>query len=53
MDFELINWKLLSHPVNWGIVWTVLLLVMLAYTQVHNNLIAQAKSAANQSVIPD
>jgi len=53
MDFELLNWKLLGHPVNWGIVWATLLLVMFAYSQIHNHVIAQAQQAADQSVIPD
>ena len=52
-DFDIINTKLLSHPVNWGIVWATLLIVMFGYTVVHNRMIQQAQLAADQSIIPD
>jgi len=50
MDFSVINLKLLAHPVNWGIVWATLLLVMLAYTFIHDGV---ANATANQSIIPN
>jgi hypothetical protein len=32
MEFDIINLKLLSHPVNWGIVWVTLLIAAFGYT---------------------
>jgi hypothetical protein len=32
---KIINTKLLAHPVNWLIVWTVLLFAGFAFTLVH------------------
>jgi hypothetical protein len=44
---QLINWKVLSHPVNFGIVWVVLLLAATAYTFVHDGI------RDNPPIIPD
>ena len=33
---DLVNWRLLSHPLNWGFVWVVLALAVMAYTLLHN-----------------
>lgn len=45
---ELINWRLISHPVNWGIVWVVLLLAGASYAFVHDGIMAHS-----QPVNPD
>ena len=50
MDFQLVNLRLLSHSLNWAIVWVTLALASLAYTIVHN---AMNESAVNSSVAPD
>jgi hypothetical protein len=50
MDFQVINLKLLAQPVNWGIVWTVLLIAAFAYTTIHDGLVNRS---ADQSIIPD
>lgn len=47
---ELVNWRLLAHPINWGIVWIILLLVMMAYTFVHDGV---KQNAADRSIIPE
>ncbi len=46
---QLINAKLLLHPVNWGIVWVVLLIVATAYTFVHDGV----KDSSAVDFIPD
>jgi hypothetical protein len=33
---QVINLRMLGHPVNWLIVWTVLLFTAFAWTLVHN-----------------
>jgi len=48
MEFNLINWKLISHPVNWGIVWVTLLLVCTGYALLHDYVMSNS-----QSIIPD
>ena len=50
MDFEIVNFRLLTHPVNWLIVWLTLLLASLAYTAVHDGV---AQKAADAAIIPD
>lgn len=35
---KIVNLKLLSHPANWFIVWTVLLFAGFAYTLIHERL---------------
>ncbi len=49
-EFNIINGKLLTHPVNWLIVWSVLLLAATAYAIVHDGM---KNAAANHSIIPD
>lgn len=34
---NIINLRLLSHPLNWIIVWTVLAFAGFAYTLIHEN----------------
>jgi len=50
MDFELLNLRLMSHPMNWAFVWVTLALAALAYTAIHN---AVASNAAAGSIAPD
>lgn len=39
MDLDkIINTRLLSHPVNWLVVWTVLLFAGMAWALVHEHL---------------
>jgi hypothetical protein len=49
MDFSLVNTRLLSHPVNWGIVWVTLLLASYAWALIHHKIMAPAPD----SVAPD
>jgi len=49
-DFSPINWKLISHPVNWGIVWVTLLLAGTAYALLHDYVMS---NSASSSIIPD
>lgn len=43
MDF--VNLRLLSHPVNWVVVWIVLALALIGYGAIHDGL-ARNTSAA-------
>jgi hypothetical protein len=44
---KVVNVKLLSHPVNWLIVWTVFLFAGFAYTLLHERAHALPPSAEN------
>lgn len=35
---ELINLKMLSHPMNWFLVWIVILIASFAYKEIHRGL---------------
>lgn len=48
---EIINWRLLSHPVNWGIVWVFLLLAATAYAFIHDGV--RDSVNANGNIIPN
>ena len=50
MDFQLVNLRLLSHPLNWIFVWVILALAAMAWTHIHN---AANESAVNSSLAPD
>lgn len=50
MNFELLNVKLLSHPVNWGIVWVTLIIAGFGYSLLHDAIMG---NAANNSIAPD
>lgn len=45
---EIVNLKLLSHPVNWAIVWVVLLFGAVAFSFVHK-VVTVAPAAPNAS----
>jgi len=45
---EFINLKLMSHPINWLIVWVTVLIATTTYTYIHDGI-----SNAGQTIIPD
>jgi hypothetical protein len=50
VDFQLINLRLMSHPLNWLFVWVVLAIVTMAYTHIHDHIVA---TSADASIAPD
>lgn len=42
---RVINLKLLSHPANWGIVWTTLLFGGVAWTLIHKTIAGHAPAS--------
>ena len=50
MDFEIVNLRLLAHPLNWAIVWVTLLLALLAYTHLVEGV---SQRQANLAITPD
>ena len=44
---HLINLKMMTHPMNWFIVWVVLLIASFAFKEIHNGV------TSNNSAIPD
>lgn len=49
MDFELLNLKLLGHPLNWVFVWIILALAGMAFHLVHDAIM----HPADASISPD
>lgn len=47
MALEVVNTRLLSHPVNWVILWITLALAAMAYHAVHRSMVPQ------ESIAPD
>lgn len=47
---DIINTRLLSHPINWLFVWIVAALAAMAYGIVHDRV---TQDAADRSIIPD
>lgn len=47
---EVINTRLLAHPVNWAFVWVMLLLAAIAYKVIHD---AVVKPNGGESIAPD
>lgn len=47
---ELVNWRLLAHPLNWGLVWVTLALAVMAYTLIFHA--AAGASAGPFSELP-
>jgi hypothetical protein len=46
---EIINLKMMMHPMNWLIVWIVLLIASFAFKEIHNGV----TNAGAGSQIPD
>jgi hypothetical protein len=47
---ELLNLRLMSHPINWLLVWVILALVSLAYTLIWNGVQDQGQGSVAEPI---